>query len=405
MSTVNAAGPKRDQHDVGYRPTVLIVDDRAENLLALEAVIETLDIKVMLATSGEDALRRLLTDDVAVIILDVQMPGLDGFETAAHIKRREKTKHIPILFLTALSTDIDHMLRGYDSGAVDYISKPFNPEVLRAKLSVFIELHRHERLIEEQNALLSVRLTERDRAQAALARQTAELERSNAELERFATIIAEDLSEPMYVVAGFLDILRDQHADLFSEPTATMVERADAAAQQMFTRVDELLRYARATNDVRDHGTVDLTEAFDDALRGISEVVSERGLSVTADPLPLVVGDAAQLGRLFAHVIGHAINQPGTTEVHVGVSRRGDDWVLTVRDDGPGIDEAVLPSIFSLVASQTSSDDKSDDASRELSLPIARRIVEHHGGRIWAQSMPGRGTTISFTLPTAEATA
>ena len=285
------------------RPNVLIVDDRPENLLALEAVIESLDITVIRAASGEDALRRLLTDEVAVIILDVQMPGLDGFETAAHIKSREKTKRIPIIFLTALSTDIEHALRGYGTGAVDYLSKPFEPDVLRAKLSVFVDLYRYAHLIEQQRELLAVRLEERDRAQAALAQQAAELERSNAELERFATVISDDLSEPMYLVAGFIDLLREHHGRDLDDEGRVMMDKADAAAQLLLDRVDNLMRYAQAATEVHDPVTVDLTEVFDDALRNLATRLRDRGAEVTADPLPLVTGDAAQLSRVFAHVM------------------------------------------------------------------------------------------------------
>ena len=396
--TATAAGSTA----VTDRPVVLIVDDRPENLLALEAVIESLDITVRRADSGEAALRHLLTEDVAIIILDVQMPGLDGFETAAHIKGREKTKRIPIIFLTALSIGTDHMLRGYDAGAVDYVAKPFEPEVLRAKVSVFLDLHRHERVIEQQKALLALRLDERDRAQAALARQAAELERSNAELERFASAIAEDLSEPMYVVAGFLDLLRDQQAASFGDQARWMMEKADEAAQELFGRVDDLLRYARATDDRSDHAAVDLTEPFDDAQRALAARIGEQDVVVTTDPLPAVLGDATQLTRLFTHVIGHAVQQPATTEVHVGVSRQGPDWVLAVRDDSDGVDAADLAAIFSLVPSRRpGADNGGPRRSRAVDLPIARRIVEHHGGSIWAQSVPGRGTTISFSLRAA----
>ena len=120
---------------------ILLVDDRPENLLALEAILSALDQTLVRASSGEEALKALLTDDFAVILLDVQMPGMDGFETAAHIKRRERTRDIPIIFLTAINHGPHHTFRGYAAGAVDYISKPFDPWVLRAKVSVFVELY------------------------------------------------------------------------------------------------------------------------------------------------------------------------------------------------------------------------------------------------------------------------
>jgi CheY-like chemotaxis protein len=119
---------------------VLAVDDRRENLLALQAILEGLPIEMVAVTSGEDALKRLLVDDYAVILLDAHMPGMDGFETAGHVKQRERTRHIPILFLTAVDYDPHLAFRGYQAGAVDYITKPFDPWVLRSKVAVFVDL-------------------------------------------------------------------------------------------------------------------------------------------------------------------------------------------------------------------------------------------------------------------------
>jgi CheY-like chemotaxis protein len=124
---------------------ILMVDDRAENLLALEAILHGLGHEFVKATSGEEALKRLLTEDFALILLDVQMPGMDGFETATRIKQRERTRDIPILFLTAIDGEAHQAFRGYAAGAVDYLSKPFDPWVLRAKVAVFIELHERRR--------------------------------------------------------------------------------------------------------------------------------------------------------------------------------------------------------------------------------------------------------------------
>ncbi|MEE1781483.1 response regulator [Streptomyces sp. SP17BM10] len=137
---------------------ILLVDDRPENLLALEAILSALDQTLVRAASGEEALKALLTDDFAVILLDVQMPGMDGFETAAHIKRRERTRDIPIIFLTAINHGPHHTFRGYAAGAVDYISKPFDPWVLRAKVSVFVDLYVKNCQLKEQAALLRLQL-------------------------------------------------------------------------------------------------------------------------------------------------------------------------------------------------------------------------------------------------------
>jgi CheY-like chemotaxis protein len=157
------------------RAKILLVDDRPENLLALEAILSSLDQTLVRAGSGEDALKALLADEFAVILLDVQMPGMDGFETAAHIKRRERTREIPIIFLTAINREPQHAFRGYASGAVDYLAKPFDPWVLRAKVSVFVDLYLKNRQLLEQAELLRRRLDGRDGSGRTLAGPVAEL--------------------------------------------------------------------------------------------------------------------------------------------------------------------------------------------------------------------------------------
>ncbi|GLX00342.1 response regulator [Microtetraspora sp. NBRC 16547] len=141
------------------RAKILLVDDREENLIALEAILSSLDLIPVRARSGEEALKALLGTEFALILLDVRMPGMDGFETAAHIKRRERTRNIPIIFLTVVDSAPDYAFRGYAAGAVDYLTKPFDPWVLRAKVAVFVELHNMNRRLAEQAALLRERLT------------------------------------------------------------------------------------------------------------------------------------------------------------------------------------------------------------------------------------------------------
>lgn len=142
------------------RAKILLVDDREENLIALEAILSSLDLVPVRARSGEEALKALLSTEFALILLDVRMPGMDGFETAAHIKRRERTRNIPIIFLTVVDSAPDYALRGYAAGAVDYLTKPFDPWILRAKVQVFVELHKTRRRLAEQAALLRTRMTE-----------------------------------------------------------------------------------------------------------------------------------------------------------------------------------------------------------------------------------------------------
>jgi CheY-like chemotaxis protein len=143
---------------VAEKAKILLVDDRAENLVALEAILSSLNQTLIPARSGDAALKALLTDDFAVILLDVLMPGMDGFETAAHIKRRPRTRDVPIIFLTARNAEPDYAFRSYSAGAVDYIAKPFDPWVLRAKVSVFIDLYTKNRQLSDQATMLRAQL-------------------------------------------------------------------------------------------------------------------------------------------------------------------------------------------------------------------------------------------------------
>ncbi|MEU4040387.1 two-component system response regulator [Streptomyces antibioticus] len=195
---------------------ILLVDDRPENLLALEAILSALDQTLVRASSGEEALKALLTDDFAVILLDVQMPGMDGFETAAHIKRRERTRDIPIIFLTAINHGPHHTFRGYAAGAVDYISKPFDPWVLRAKVSVFVELYMKNCQLREQAALLRLQLEGGGKAAAGggakePAGLLAELSARLAAVEEQAEALSKQLD--------------DESADAAAVATAAHLER------------------------------------------------------------------------------------------------------------------------------------------------------------------------------------
>ncbi|WP_059011552.1 response regulator [Streptomyces specialis] len=192
---------------------ILLVDDRPENLLALEAILSALDQTLVRASSGEEALKALLTEDFAVILLDVQMPGMDGFETAAHIKRRERTRDIPIIFLTAINHGPHHTFRGYAAGAVDYISKPFDPWVLRAKVSVFVELHMKNMQLREQ---------------AALLRRELEGGQATADSERGAGGLLPELSARLAAVEEQAEVLTKELAESGGGPavsTAAHLER------------------------------------------------------------------------------------------------------------------------------------------------------------------------------------
>jgi len=190
---------------------ILMVDDRPENLLALEAILGVFDHELVRASSGDEALKALLTGDFAVILLDVAMPGMDGLETAAHIKRRERTRDVPIIFLTAVHPDAEHAFRGYSAGAVDYVPKPFDPWVLRAKVAVFVDLYCKRQQLQEQAALLRSRLGgEPARADitAELAERLAEVESAFAKLRVGTTdAAADDLAAGLTRLRAVIDAL------------------------------------------------------------------------------------------------------------------------------------------------------------------------------------------------------
>jgi signal transduction histidine kinase len=384
---------------------ILAVDDRADNLLALEAVLEPLGLQIIRASSGKEALRHLLTADVAVILLDVQMPEMDGYETARLIKARVRTQNIPIIFLTARDKAIEHELAAYGTGAVDYLSKPFAPEVLRAKVQVFVDLWRQSRTIDEQRALLERRLQERDRAEASLRVQTAELERSNAELERFAFVASHDLREPLQVVAGFLDLLRARQADDDAE-SAELVNRAVSGIDAMAHLIDDLLSYARASTGPQKPEVLDLDDLLGEVRAELSAELERTGTLLTSDPLPTVEGDRWQLGRLLVHLIDNAIIYRSSDRaqplVHVGLTRRERSWVVSVRDNGRGIDPREIPHLFTILGRGHTGVDGSGTG---VGLALCRRVVERHGGEIWMESVEGEGSTVSFSLPVLAAAA
>jgi signal transduction histidine kinase len=381
------------------RATLLLVDDRPENLLTLEAVLEPLGHEMVRASSGEDALKVLLTHDISTIILDVQMPGLDGFDTAGHIKSRERTRDIPIIFLTALSRESHHAERGYASGAVDYISKPFDPVLLRAKVSVFVQLHQSAQEVKAQRELLAVRLDERYRAEEALAEQAKELERSNAELESFAYVASHDLQEPLRVVGGYLELLAEGELDA---DATDLVARAAKATDSMSALVRALLAYSRVTASGPEFGSVPLAEVCEAALTNLAEQVADTGADITVKALPTVSGDRAQLTSLFQNLLSNAMKFTEGTTPRVCVEAEPDNgdgaWVVAVHDDGIGIDADDRERVFTMFQ-RVSSRDRFPGTG--IGLATCRRIVERHGGRIWVEPRHGGGTTVRVRLPGA----
>jgi CheY-like chemotaxis protein len=361
------------------RARILIVDDRPDNLLALRAVLEPLDVDIVSAGSGREALLALLDTEFALVVLDVQMPDMDGFETARLIKGRERTRLLPIIFLTAISGEHEHHLAGYRSGAVDYVYKPFDAEILRAKVLVFVELWARGRLIEEQRRSLADQL-------ATLDRLNGELEHSNATLNAFAERAAEDLLEPLDDLSGFMELLHQRHGDTLGPDGAELVERACGLADRQRARVAELLEYTAAARATVRTSPVELEKAVAEAAARAGEG-SVPEVTVEPGALVEVCADRSHLVRILELLIRRAAAAEATA---VTVTARADGplAVVTLADDGRAAGPGELATLFSL-----------DQRGRSMGTVVSRRLVERHGGAIWAEPSADSGTRVSFTLP------
>lgn len=352
-------------------PILLLVDDHPENLLALEAALEPLGCRTIRANSGEEALRTVLAEDVTVIVLDVQMPGLDGFETALAIKDRERSRDIPIIFLTALSREPEHRLRGYATGAVDYLFKPVEPELLRAKVDVFVEL----------------------------AVKRTELVRSNADLEQFAYTASHDLQEPLRNLAGYLELLEDHLQPALDDRARQWFARAGASAVRMEALIADLLLFARAGAGTYQPTAVDLDASLAAALTDLDRIVTESGASIHTAPLGKAMGRDDDVRRVLQNLLANAIRYRGDTvpEIAVDVDRRSHEVEVTVCDNGGGVPASDLERVFGLF--ERAGADPCPGTG--LGLAVCRRLVERAGGSIWMTlNTGGRGVTVHVVLPT-----
>ncbi|MEA2703491.1 MAG: hypothetical protein QOD63_1436, partial [Actinomycetota bacterium] len=266
------------------------------------------------------------------------------------------------------------------------------PEVLRSKVAVFVSLHEQAQVIADQNRMLAERLDDRDRDKAALSRHAAELLRSNAALDRFASAVGNEILEPVHVVSGLLELVVDRHAEELDDEGKVLVGRARERSIEVADHVERLLTGARGSNDPLRREPTDLDAVLEEARHQLAPALDRTGTTVTADPLPRVLGDEWQLVQVFVHLVDNAIRAGGPdSQVHVGLSRRREDWVVSVTDNGSGMSPDEQVKLFSTLPLN----------GGEGGLAISRRVVERHGGSMTVESVPGQGTTVAFTLPVA----
>jgi len=399
--------------EASERAKILLVDDQPENLLSAGAVLEVLGEEVVKAQSGRQALRYLLDQDFAVILLDVMMPEMDGFETAAFIRQRERSRLTPIIFLTALGRSEEHVLRGYGLGAVDYITKPFIPEILRSKVSIFVEMHRKTALLARQSALLEQRNTELQLAiqrsrQAEeeikalnrhLERQLEELNEVNRELETFSYSVSHDLRGPLSRMGGFSRALMDFHSDQLDEEGRIFLRRIDNSARRMCDLVEDLLNFSRLTRVELKEEDLDLsalvsTLAAEIAARDpgrIADFEIMPGLRGCGDPNLMRAALANLLENSWKFTRKHA-----TARIEFGVAAvNGARPAYYVRDDGAGFDMRDSARLFNPF--QRLHKD-SEFEGTGIGLATVERIIRRHGGRIWAEGEIERGAAFYFTL-------
>ena len=427
MPDASVAGEPRTAAPAPEPVDILLVDDRPENLLALEALLEPLGQRLLSAHSGDEALRHLLVRDFALILLDVQMPGMNGFETARLIKARERSRHIPIIFLTAINKEDQYVFQGYEVGAVDYLFKPFNPDVLRSKVAVFVDLHHaRERLRRQERALrdsekreleleLRASLLESEAKSAAqLSALNRELQERQQELEkamlarsRFYASMSHELRTPINAILGYNTLLLDGIYGPLEEQQQRGIERTHKAARHLLELVNDVLDLSKI-----EAGKFDLSvqpTAFpaliEDLFVTVRPLADEHGcpLTLQCECGGLVLDtDPRRVRQILLNLLSNAIKFGSGHPIAVTCATVDDTLEIAVRDQGPGIASSDLPRIFDEFVQLEHAARAQQDTRQTgtgLGLPISKRLAVLLGGSLEAESVPGDGSTFRLRIP------
>ena len=399
---------------------ILVVDDVPANLVAMEAMLDSLGRPVKTARSGEEALGLLLDHDFALVLLDVHMPGMDGYETLRWVRSRERTKHLPVIFVTAEDRDSEQIARAYELGAVDFLFKPVRAEILRAKASMFVALQeRTEQLAAErmerdfesrkrEHEALALR-RERDRellAKRELARLNEALAENDRRKDSFLAILAHELRNPLAPIQTCVDLIKRSPDAPLTPKMIDVLERQTASLARL---VDDLLDVSRIKADkiaLRPE-SLDLVELVDNAVSACSGLIEQRGHALTveapAEPIE-IIADSVRISQVVCNLINNAARYTdlcGRIEVSCGAA---DDFAwVRVRDSGIGIPRELQATIFDMFVQERVRSDGSGGLG--LGLALARRLVEMHNGAISvASDGAGHGTTFEVRLPLASST-
>lgn len=365
-------------------PKILIVDDRPENLITLKKVLKNLDVELIEATNGNDALKETLHHDFALALLDIQMPEMDGYELASILREEEKTANLPFIFISAVYTDNLNVFKGYEKGAFSFITKPFQPEILINKVKFFIEKHQQEIALFELNK--------------DLQKKNADLEAMNRELEAFSYSVSHDLRSPLRSINGYASILKEDHEAHLQDDAKRLLNNIIRSALKMSDLIDSLLtlsRLGRKEMSTRPINTRQLVE------RVIKEARSEEkinGHTVKIKELPKMEGDIDLLKQVYVNLISNALKYSAKKErpvVEIGAEGDEDNPVYYVKDNGAGFNmdyEKKLFGVFQRLHGAREFD------GIGIGLAIVKRIIDSHGGRVWATGEVDEGATFYFTL-------
>ena len=380
------------------RVNILLVDDQPANLIALEAMLQGLGQNLIKAASGREALKWLLTHDVAVVLLDVKMPEMDGFETATLIRERDKSRHTPIIFLTAADQSQTQAVRGYAVGAVDYMVKPVVPEFVRSKVAVFVELAKKNELLRRQTELLRAGEQEARELAEARAELVRDLEHKNRELESFSYAVSHDLRAPLRRIESFSRAVQESQGDRLDEDGRRYLDRVREASQQMSQLIDDVLYLARVTRAEMREQEVDLSGLVTLLLDRMREAEPGRQVEVKVRPGLSVLGDGQLLRIAVENMLENAWKftaRTPTPRIEFGTTSVAGEPSYFVRDNGAGFDMAYADRLFGPFQRLHLA---SEFPGTGIGLATVQRIIHRHGGQVWADGMPGQGATFHFTI-------
>lgn len=378
---------------------ILIVDDVPGKLLAHETVLADLGEPVVKATSGREALEQLLKHDFDVVLLDVNMPEMDGFETAAMIRQRPKYEHTPIIFITAYNTtDLDR-LKGYDIGAADYIFLPVIPEVLKAKVKVFVELAKQRRIIESQAKALAAQNEQQQIQINTIQELNEKLKTANEELETFSYSVSHDLRSPLRAMQGYAHALIEDYKDSLGEQAVEYLQRISKAAVRMDALVQDVLAYTRLAKAEIQIGPVDLDGLICEIVRDSRGLNHAHAKVSVKSPLHSVMGHEACLTQCFSNLLENSakfVPKDRTPEITVRTELFDCRVRISVEDNGIGIDPAHHGRIFQMFGRVHHN---SAYEGTGMGLTIVKKAVERMGGVLGLESSLGKGSRFWIELP------